>query len=100
MKETKLRSLLKSISWRIIATLITTTVAYFLTGKIDTALEIGGLDMIIKLTVYFFHERLWGKIPIGRKSHPLEDINLTKELDSRDKEIIKEKLKELGYIDE
>ncbi len=100
MKETKFRSLIKSISWRIIATIITTSVAYFLTERIDTALEIGGLDMIFKLAIYYSHERLWGIIPLGRKSHPLEDINLTKEINHEDKEIIKNKLKELGYIDE
>lgn len=100
MKETKFRSLIKSISWRIIATLITTSVAFVLTGRLDIALEIGGLDMSIKLIVYFFHERIWGVIPLGKKLHPLEDITLSKEINLKDKEIIREKLKELGYIDE
>lgn len=99
MKETKLRSLLKSISWRVIATIITTTIAFVLTGEIEMALEIGGLDMTLKLIIYFFHERIWGKIAVGREAHPLEDINISKKLDNRDKEIIREKLRELGYID-
>lgn len=100
MNETKLRSFLKAISWRVIATTITFLAALLLTGETVTALEIGALDLIAKLIVYFLHERVWGKIKLGRKLHPLEDIKVSRKLEENDKEIIKEKLKELGYLDE
>lgn len=100
MNETKLRSFLKAISWRIIATTITILAAYLFTGETVIALEIGALDLVAKLLVYFLHERIWGSIKLGRKIHPLEDIKVNRKLDVNDKKIIKEKLKELGYLDE
>jgi uncharacterized membrane protein len=64
--ESHARSIAKTISWRILATIITTSVAYALKGEIAFALEIGALDTSIKLGVYFFHERMWNKINFGR----------------------------------
>ncbi len=64
--ETAKRSLLKAMTWRVLATLITSCVAYVLTGKIAFALEIGTLDTLIKLFIYFAHERVWQRIPYGK----------------------------------
>jgi uncharacterized membrane protein len=100
MNETKFRSFLKAISWRVLATLITFSIALLITGKTVIALEIGFMDMVLKLIAYFFHERIWGFIKIGKKMHPLEDIKLTRELEEEDKKLIMEKLAELGYLDE
>ena len=99
MTETKVRSLIKALSWRVLATLTTFSIAFFLTGEIIIALEIGFLDMVIKILIYFVHERVWAKSNIGRKMHPLADIKLKKEIDQEDKEIIMKKLRDLGYID-
>lgn len=100
MNETKTRSLVKAISWRVIATMITFSIALVLTGQTMIALEIGFMDMVLKLIAYFFHERIWGWVRLGKKMHPLEDIKLTRELEEKDKKEIVEKLKELGYLDE
>jgi uncharacterized membrane protein len=64
--ETRARSLAKALSWRLLATLITTGVAYTLTGKISFAVEIGAIDTVIKIFIYFGHERLWQLIPFGK----------------------------------
>jgi hypothetical protein len=37
---------------------------------------------------------------MGRKLHPLEDIKVSRHLEEKDKKIIVEKLKDLGYLDE
>ncbi len=100
MKESSWRSFLKAISWRFLATLITFTVALVLTGRTVVAIKIGVLDTVIKIFAYFLHERLWGQIKLGKKLHPLEDIKVNRELEDKDKEIIKSKLKDLGYLDE
>ena len=100
MKETKLRSLLKAISWRLIAFGITSCLVYTFTHKTFLSLSVGFLDSLIKIFAYFIHERLWLKIPFGVNKHPLEEIRLKKELSEEDKRIIIEKLKELGYIEE
>ena len=64
--ETKRRSLVKALSWRFVATFITMGIAYFITGKIDLALEIGLLDTTIKFVMYFGHERIWLRIRYGK----------------------------------
>jgi len=68
--ETKRRSLIKALSWRVFATVITGTVAFCLTGKAGFALEIGLIDTAIKIFVYFAHERVWQRIPYGRVEAP------------------------------
>jgi len=38
------QSLAKAFSWRIVATVTTAAIAYVITGEIDTALLIGGIE--------------------------------------------------------
>jgi uncharacterized membrane protein len=64
--ETRRRSFLKALSWRLFATIITTTVAYTMTGKMSFAVEIGAIDTLIKIFIYFAHERFWQLIPYGK----------------------------------
>ncbi len=65
LKESHLRSLLKAFTWRILATMTTALIAYFITGEIDTALMIGGLEFILKFAIYYIHERIWQLAPRG-----------------------------------
>lgn len=55
-------SMLKSISWRIVGTLDTILISFILTGKISLALSIGGIEVLTKMTLYYFHERAWIKL--------------------------------------
>lgn len=64
-KESGWRSTTKTATWRVIASLDTTLLAKFFTGNIGTALSIGGLEVITKLILYFFHERAWSRIQYG-----------------------------------
>ncbi|MBL4680946.1 MAG: DUF2061 domain-containing protein [Pseudomonadales bacterium] len=64
-RESKLRSLLKALSWRIIATLTTTVIAYVITGEIAAALTIGGIEFVLKFVIYYVHERAWQWVPRG-----------------------------------
>ncbi|MGB0357749.1 MAG: DUF2061 domain-containing protein [Flavobacteriaceae bacterium] len=61
------RSLLKSVSWRIIGTLDTIVISYFITGKLAFALSIGGIELVTKMILYVVHERVWNKIKWGKK---------------------------------
>ena len=65
-KESHLRSVLKGITWRIIATSTTITIAYFITGKIGDALTIGGIEFVGKVFIYYLHERAWQMVPRGK----------------------------------
>ena len=57
---------MKALTWRLLATIITTGVAFTLTGKISFAVEIGAIDTVIKLFIYFAHERAWQLISYGK----------------------------------
>lgn len=60
-----IRSIAKSLCWRILATLTTITLAWLVTGQIATALTIGGIEFFVKMIVYYGHERMWSHIPWG-----------------------------------
>lgn len=65
--ETTRRSLAKALSWRLLATIITTALVYAFTGQGEFAATIGLADTVLKLAIYFGHERLWNRIPYGRE---------------------------------
>lgn len=64
-KQSGWRSTCKTATWRIIASLDTTFLAWFCTGNLAIAVSIGGLEVISKLILYFFHERVWSRIQYG-----------------------------------
>jgi len=70
-KESKARSILKAVTWRIIATGTTFTLAYSVfsgsgcEGALEKSSIIAGLELVIKIVIYYFHERAWQAIPIG-----------------------------------
>jgi uncharacterized membrane protein len=57
-----IKSLIKSISWRIVGTIDTMIISYFITGKVTIALSIGSIEVFTKTILYYFHERIWAHI--------------------------------------
>jgi uncharacterized membrane protein len=53
---------MKSVSWRIVGTIDTMIISYFITGKITLAVSIGSVEVLTKTILYYFHERLWAHI--------------------------------------
>jgi uncharacterized membrane protein len=66
--ETHPRSVLKAISWRTLGTLDTFAISWFLTGKVQIAGSIAGLELITKIAWYYLHERLWAAVKWGRRA--------------------------------
>ncbi|MDC1540572.1 DUF2061 domain-containing protein [Flavobacteriaceae bacterium] len=60
------RSLLKTISWRLIGTLDTILISWVITGALTLAFSIGFVELVTKMVLYYFHERAWNKINWGR----------------------------------
>jgi uncharacterized membrane protein len=63
-RESHLRSLLKGLSWRIIATIDTIIIVWIITClngacSLQNALEIGLAEFVLKFLVYYLHERFW-----------------------------------------
>ena len=75
--ETSTRSLLKTISWRVVATLTTATIVWLVTGRLTLALAIGGIEAVTKMVLYYGHERLWDRIRLGRRARAPAVIWLT-----------------------
>ena len=65
MKESHLRSILKSLSWRITATITTMLIAYGITRDTSISIKIGTIEVFLKLIIYYFHERIWLLLPVG-----------------------------------
>jgi uncharacterized membrane protein len=65
LRDSKLRSLIKAVSWRVVGTLDTILVSYLWTGDKSKALVIGGTDVLTKIVFYYLHERAWAGIPLG-----------------------------------
>ena len=61
--DSHLRSIVKTFSWRILATVTTMAVAYAITGQLDTAIAIGSIEFVLKLLLYYVHERMWLFVP-------------------------------------
>ncbi len=57
--ERSIRSVAKAVSWRFVATATTFSIVYLLTGQLVLALEVGGLEALSKLVLYYLHERAW-----------------------------------------
>ncbi|NIN01694.1 MAG: adenylyl-sulfate kinase [candidate division Zixibacteria bacterium] len=66
-RESHLRSAIKAVSWRFWATVTTMLLVYLFTGTIEVALAIGGLEVILKMLIFYLHERTWDKIRLGKK---------------------------------
>ena len=64
--EKPVRSIVKSLSWRTIGTLDTILISWLITGKLDLAFSIGGIELVTKMVLYFFHERVWNSIKWGK----------------------------------
>jgi uncharacterized membrane protein len=65
--ESRRRSIVKALTWRIFATFVTMSVVYVFTGELALSAGIGLADTTIKIFFYYSHERLWERIQFGRK---------------------------------
>jgi len=73
-RDTNKRSIVKGISWRVVATTTTILIVYFFFGRLDLAIAAGLIETVLKVGLYWAHERAWFKIKWGRKK--IEPFNL------------------------
>ena len=67
----KKRSLVKTLTWRIIASTDTVIIATFLTKDPVVGLSIASIEIVTKMVLYYFHERGWAALDWG-----LEDVDV------------------------
>ncbi len=65
--EKPIRSMVKSITWRCVGTMDTIIISWIITGKVSMALTIGSIELITKMVLFFFHERIWNTVKWGKQ---------------------------------
>ena len=68
--ETRSRSIVKALTWRVMALIITTAVVWIASGSVELAASVGLADTVIKLGAYYGHERCWLKVKFGKIKPP------------------------------
>jgi len=66
MKDiSKKRHIAKTITWRLVATGTTIILAWIISGDPMIGLQVGGWEFVIKMLLYYVHERVWYKVNFG-----------------------------------
>ena len=73
-KDKNIRSIVKGISWRVIATTTTVIIVYVFFGRLDLAIAAGLIESVLKIGLYWAHERVWFKIKWGKQK--IEPFNI------------------------
>jgi uncharacterized membrane protein len=60
-KSIKRKRIIKTISWRIISTATTFSIAYAITGDVKSGGLIASVEFAIKTFIYWYHEKLWDR---------------------------------------
>lgn len=66
MNESTVRTLSKTISWRVTGSASTFAVSYFVLGSFSISSSIAVLQLVSNTVLYYLHERLWNKIMWGK----------------------------------
>jgi uncharacterized membrane protein len=66
MQDKAYRSVIKTVSWRAVGTLDTVVISYLVTGSLTMAASIGSIELFTKMLLYYFHERAWNRVDLGK----------------------------------
>lgn len=67
MSVAKSRSFAKALTWRTTGTIDTFLLSWLITKQPFVAASIASVEVLTKIVLYYFHERVWNKIKWGRK---------------------------------
>ena len=65
-KVSHIRHITKAITWRIVGTLDTMLLSWFVTGNPWIGLKVGVAELITKMTLYYLHERIWYRVDLSQ----------------------------------
>jgi len=66
-REAHTRSFIKAISWRMVGTIDTFVISFFVTGRVSIAGSIASIEVVTKILIYYLHERVWALVPWGHR---------------------------------
>lgn len=61
------RHFMKAVTYRSTATALTMLLAYLATGDFMVALMVAPADFVLKLLLFYLHERVWSRVKWGIK---------------------------------
>ena len=79
--DSRKRHIAKTITWRIVGTLDTMMLAWWISGSPVTGLKIGGIEVVTKMILYYIHERAWYKYDFGLQQRRNKEIEELKDID-------------------
>lgn len=65
----KRRHIAKAITWRIFSTMVTISIVIAITRDVGIGLAIGPIDLVVKLVLYYLHERCWIRVKFGLRDN-------------------------------
>jgi adenylylsulfate kinase len=65
LKETRTRSIVKAVIWRLIALAVTYSVVWLFTGSIETSIIITLIANLLKTVLYYALERIFQRVEWG-----------------------------------
>lgn len=71
-----IRSIVKTLSWRLIAFVATAIGIYIYNGELMGSIIVALIINLIKMFLYYFHERSWNKISFGRIEFKPPEYNI------------------------
>jgi uncharacterized membrane protein len=72
--ESNTRSIAKAVSYRILGSMCTAILVFAFSGNLKVSAGVGLLDMVVKVALYYIHERMWNHISYGRQRPPEYEI--------------------------
>ena len=66
LSESRARSVVKTVSWRITGSSATFLIAWAIGGDLAVAGTIAALQIVANTLLYYLHERAWNLVPWGR----------------------------------
>jgi uncharacterized membrane protein len=64
--EAHSRSFIKAVSWRMLGSIDTFVISYFVTHQLVFAASIASVETVTKIILFYGHERIWAAVPWGR----------------------------------
>lgn len=65
--STRCRTITKGFSFEVVSNLVGLGITYMWFGNWGNCLLFTGVCFIVKLTLFYFHERAWHQIPYGKR---------------------------------
>lgn len=74
--ESHSRSIAKAVTWRVLGSIATTLIVFVFTRRLIASLAVGGVEFLSKIGLFWLHERIWDRIPLGRHTEPRPDFRI------------------------